>query len=258
MSKGKKKHSKSRVSSVDKKVKAASVQAETKVQEKQPKKLRYCVLFVPNNNHRVRQFSISFDMLLFVTLVGAALLLSIIIYLTSVGMKLQSYEKDIYEKDQIITLLTAENENQQNLLREAKNTIETVTGIQQQETEKANAAGVPDMIPVNVGVKPTEYDKENGVVQFTTGYDTKVLSSADGVVSFVGPDEKYGYVVKIDHGNGYETSYMINCAPTVREKDKVIKGSTLYIVDEDGLDLTYQIKFNGEIMDPMSVIKIDG
>lgn len=237
-------------------VKKPSVKKENK--KPNTKKLRYFVMFVPNNNHRVRQFSISFDMLVFLTGLGAVVMLFVLLTLINTGVKLQEYEKQLNENEQIITLLTADNEKLTKYLREAKVTIDTTTGIQQQEAEKANAAGVPDIIPLNAGVKPTEYDATEGVVQFNTGYGTKVLSAADGVVSFVGENEKYGYEVKIDHGNGYETVYMINCMPQIGDGDKVMKGFTLYSVDEDGLILTYQVKFNGENLDPMSVIKIDG
>ena len=74
----------------------------------------------------------------------------------------------------------------------------------------------------------------------------------------MGESAEYGYVVKIDHGNGYISAYYDHAVPTVSEKDTVIRGSTLFVVDSDNDVLTYQISYEDQLIDPATVMDIDG
>ena len=65
-------------------------------------------------------------------------------------------------------------------------------------------------------------------------------------------------MIKIDHGNGYVSTYKDISEPVVSEGDKIIRGTTLAVMSTEEEKLTYQITFGGEYVDPMTVIEIKG
>ena len=64
--------------------------------------------------------------------------------------------------------------------------------------------------------------------------------------------------LKLDFGNGYESEYLLKDKPQVNEGDRVSRGNTLFTVTTDVTTLSYRVYFNGEVINPMDVIKIDG
>jgi murein DD-endopeptidase MepM/ murein hydrolase activator NlpD len=105
---------------------------------------------------------------------------------------------------------------------------------------------------------PTGYSEETQYVVFHASEGTKIVASGDGTISSVTPNANYGYEVQIDHGNGYFSYYFNESEPIVSEGDKVIRGTTLFIIESDEQKLVYQIAFNNQYIDPMSVIEIKG
>jgi murein DD-endopeptidase MepM/ murein hydrolase activator NlpD len=61
-------------------------------------------------------------------------------------------------------------------------------------------------------------------IDFKANVGDPVLAVADGVVAFAGVKGGYGYVVDVDHGNGYVTRYAHNSRLAVREGDLVRVG----------------------------------
>lgn len=94
---------------------------------------------------------------------------------------------------------------------------------------------------------------------FGTGYGAPILSTADGVVSFAGWDGGYGNLVKIDHGNGYETRYahLSRFAKNIRRGRRVKQGETIGYSGATGLatapHLHYEFRRFGQAVDPRSV-----
>ena len=156
-------------------------------------------------------------------------------------------------------VLQADNETLQAQLREANVTIETKNSAEKQQNEKESLEYIPSGLPLDgqVGV-PSTYSKDKQYITFNTGTGSKVIATGAGTVSYVGESAEYGYVVKIDHGNGYISAYYDHAVPTVSEKDTVIRGSTLFVVDSDNDVLTYQISYEDQLIDPATVMDIDG
>lgn len=94
---------------------------------------------------------------------------------------------------------------------------------------------------------------------FGTGYGAPILSTADGVVSFAGWDGGYGNLVKIEHGNGYETRYahLSRFAKTIRRGRRVKQGETIGYSGATGLatapHLHYEFRRHGQPVDPRGV-----
>lgn len=228
--------------------------------------LKYTVLLVPNNNHRVKQFDISFDLILSVSMLIAVIIFAVVIYVSGTASNIDSLESSLSSsldqneqlKDEIV-LLQAKIEDMESSLREAKVTIDANKTIQQEQAKEQTKASIPTGFPIdNAASIPSEYSADTQYVELTTGFGTKLVAAADGTVESVDQDPVYGYKITLDYGNGYKSVYLIKSAPTVSAGDKVIRGSTLCTVDSDNQVLAYQITFNEIAIDPMTVIEING
>ena len=86
-----------------------------------------------------------------------------------------------------------------------------------------------------------------------------MVAAGEGVVTYAGDSvEEGGYLVTVDHGNGYETDYYCKAAPIVKEKNEVTRGTTLFILDQDSGRLMYRIRYEGDFIDPYTVMNISG
>lgn len=112
------------------------------------------------------------------------------------------------------------------------------------------------------------YDRTMGDWRTHAGIDiasslgTKVLSCANGTVTGVTEDERYGTTVVIDHGAGVVSTYSnLAGTPTVSVGDAVTMGSVIGSVGstalyETGVDphLHFTLAVNGESMDPLEYL----
>ena len=96
-------------------------------------------------------------------------------------------------------------------------------------------------------------------VDYAASIGTKVKSTADGVVSFVGQQGGYGNVVMVTHQGNYVTVYghLSRFAPGLRRGQRVTQGELIAYTGKTGLatgpHLHYEFKINGEHRDPLRV-----
>jgi murein DD-endopeptidase MepM/ murein hydrolase activator NlpD len=94
---------------------------------------------------------------------------------------------------------------------------------------------------------------------FGTGHGTPVKTTADGTISFAGWDGGYGNLIRIDHGNGYETRYahLSRFAPTIRRGTRVKQGQVIGYTGATGLatapHLHYEFRHHGRAVDARTV-----
>jgi murein DD-endopeptidase MepM/ murein hydrolase activator NlpD len=94
---------------------------------------------------------------------------------------------------------------------------------------------------------------------FGTGYGAPVKTTADGTISFAGWDGGYGNLIRIDHGNGYETRYahLSRFAPGIRRGTRVKQGQVIGYTGATGLatapHLHYEIRHHGRAADARTI-----
>ena len=94
---------------------------------------------------------------------------------------------------------------------------------------------------------------------FGTGFGTPIMATADGTISWAAWDGGYGNLVKIEHGNGYETRYahMSRFARGVRRGVKVKQGQVIGYSGDTGLTrgphLHYEFRRHGRAVNPLTV-----
>ncbi|MBO4374241.1 MAG: peptidoglycan DD-metalloendopeptidase family protein [Lachnospiraceae bacterium] len=230
--------------------------------------VRFNVLMVPEGGGNVRTFRTSKDFLVIVVLLMLALIGAAVMYVINNAERDEEYQAKIGALEQRISTLSediivleADNENLQNQLRSANALLESKSVEEEieQETEEVDLSYVPTFLPVFGTVSiPSPYTQENQYITFTTGDGSKVVSAADGIVVYAGESVENGYCVKVNHGNGYETVYYEDNTPYVAEGMKVKRGDTLYEIHGESKVLKYQISYEGQFIDPYTIMDIDG
>jgi murein DD-endopeptidase MepM/ murein hydrolase activator NlpD len=128
---------------------------------------------------------------------------------------------------------------------------------------------LPNISPVNALYNSSSFgyriDPFSGHKAFHEGLDfmantgTPIYAAARGIVSFAEQTPDYGKIVKIDHGSGIETRYAHTSLLVVKAGDRVEKGQKIAEVGSTGRStgphLHYEIRFNGNPLDPRKYLK---
>jgi murein DD-endopeptidase MepM/ murein hydrolase activator NlpD len=86
---------------------------------------------------------------------------------------------------------------------------------------------------------------------------TQVIAAGTGRVAEAGPKGEYGNAIAIDHGGGWQTVYSQLSRIEVAEGDCVAARAPIGKVGTTGLSagphLHFEVRLNGEAVDPMSI-----
>ena len=126
----------------------------------------------------------------------------------------------------------------------------------------------PSGYPVAEGYIGSGYgersDPINGSVEHHLGLDfdappgTEIKAVADGVVTWNGDKAGYGYVIEIDHGNGYMTRYAHNQKNLARVGERVRAGQVIARVGQTGRatgpHCHFEVWLNGRAVNPLTYV----
>lgn len=163
----------------------------------------------------------------------------------------------VQEKDE----LEAKNEELQEKVLVLSDTVNDK--MHQEEKQKALAA--QEYVPTGFPLKGTaSYNKEkteleeNPIATFSASKGTSVIPTAKGTVYSIAGSEENGYIVMIDHGNGYFTVYRNGAEPKVRQGDEVTVATMIFDIEEKHEELGYQIIHNNAYIDPLGLMEAYG
>ncbi len=185
-----------------------------------------------------------------------------------VEIKVQEYEKKQAEEK------AAEAKRQQEAARKAaleraaavssrsaSRTSENVSATATENVSVPADSGI-FMRPVSGGTITSKYGQRSS--GFHTGLDiaiangTPIYAAASGTVKFSGKKGGYGYLVIIDHGNGYQTYYAHCSALYVSAGQTVSKGQNISAVgstgNSTGYHVHFEIRYNGNTLNPQNYI----
>jgi murein DD-endopeptidase MepM/ murein hydrolase activator NlpD len=95
-------------------------------------------------------------------------------------------------------------------------------------------------------------------LDFAAAPGMRVLSAADGIVSFAGRDGNYGKLVEVTHGNGYVTRYAHNSTLLVEVGQTVRKGDAIALMGSTGRStgthLHFEVLREGRPVNPLSFV----
>ena len=160
--------------------------------------------------------------------------------------------------------------NSEEISREV--TEETVTSEPQTAVYKRGTKERPSWAPTGSFRWPTNgsitsrygYRYIFGSSDFHTGLDiansrgTNIYAADGGVVVTAGWSGSYGYLVVIDHQNGYQTYYAHNSSLLVSVGDKVYKGEHIAEMGSTGRatgsHCHFEVRYNGKTQNPLNYL----
>jgi len=140
--------------------------------------------------------------------------------------------------------------------------------IRQMEDRNEALLSIPSIYPA-VGSFTSYFgyrrDPFNGTTSYHDGldiansYGTSIYATADGIVTYSGYNGGYGYMIKINHGNGLQTVYGHNSKLLVSKGSFVRKGQLIAYMGSTGRStgphVHYEVIKNGVKVNPFSYLK---
>lgn len=98
----------------------------------------------------------------------------------------------------------------------------------------------------------------HGGIDIANRKGTAIYAADGGTVTFAGWQGTYGYLVIINHGNGYETYYAHNSSLLVKKGDKVHKGEQIARMGStgraSGSHCHFEVRYNGSRRNPLNYL----
>ena len=184
----------------------------------------------------------------------------------------EEYETEIENLQQKVALLaehvSIENENKS--IEEAKKNpvgipvsgqAEIITDPEETEVQSIAEAGDNSLQNLTVSGEDTSFEDNlmnPYTLEISVSEGAKIIATGNGIVSEVKEDDLYGYLVKIDHENGYETVYRYDEEPKIAKGDEVLKGQMIFEVTKLKGTLAYHILYENTYINPFEMIEISG
>lgn len=238
----------------------------------------FSVLLIPNTGGKSRQFHVSrFSFRLGVGVL-AVLLLAVAGAAAWTGFQFtrqESVRRQVTQQKETIETLEA----QMQALEQEKGTLlaeletmqnETVSDAQNAAEEGAEAetesapekdTSVPRRYPYNgISTVLSDYSAEQPYLSLNTNLDGNVVATGDGMVVTVESDDTYAHIIEVEHNNGYKSRYMCRqeAQTQIQAGAQVQAGDILLTVLTDDTQLDYQILFEEEAIDPLTVFEAKG
>lgn len=229
------------------------------------KKVNYNVLFVPDNDSgTVKHLSVRLETMVIFFAAVAFLVVAALAYCFILSDELNTVNSTALTlKTQVDTLteqnseLVSENESLQEKVAILSDTVNDKV---QQEEERAQTY-VPTGFPIKGTVSYNEDETEidgNPAAIFNASKGTSVIATANGTVSSIAGSAEDGYIVMVDHGNGYYSVYRNGSKPKVSEGDEVTSATEIYNIETGHEELGYQIIQDNKYIDPLELMEIYG
>ena len=186
----------------------------------------------------------------------------------------ETYEDDIELDIGITDIITTDKENQSNVKVAKADVTEAIEdAVEQKEKEEAEKREIEshtvqgvylEVTPVSGIITSRFGNRESIRTSGHTGLDiaapagTPIKAAADGTVTFSGYSGGYGYVVKMDNGNGVETYYGHCSALYVSAGETVEAGDVIAAVgstgNSTGNHLHFEVRVNGSVVNPQNYL----
>ncbi|MCM1386237.1 MAG: M23 family metallopeptidase [Bacillus sp. (in: Bacteria)] len=236
----------------------------------------FSILLISNTGQRNRQFRITrfasrlLIVLLLIVCVAVGGAIWIFAQNPLAGMEQNKLRAQVDEQTQLMQQLEAEKETLSNellaLRQENESLLQTVEQYNEAALAEAEAAanddaGIPRRYPTSgTSGRLSSYSEEQPYLAISTHTEGNIVATGNGTITTVTSDDTYPVIVEVEHDKGYQTRYMCRQEAEVQatEGAQVEAGDTLFTITIDDSQLDYQILFEGEPIDPLTVIEAKG
>lgn len=216
----------------------------------------------------VKQFCVKTDTAIIFFAAVASLIIAALTYCFTLSKELNiANENIVVLKSQIQTVMeenddfAAENEV---LLEKVAILSDTVNDKLHQE-EKREAEQAQSCMPSGFPLRGTAAYNSNEteldgqpIAYFLVAQGTGVIATANGTVSSIEGNGSSGYIIMVEHGNGYYSVYRNGSKPKVSEGDEVTKATELFVIEAGHQRLGYQIIEENIYIDPLDFMEVYG
>lgn len=172
------------------------------------------------------------------------------------ALRIQS-EKIVEENNRLLS----ENEKLQEKVEILSDTVnDKLHQEKMREAQRAKScmpSGYPLKGTASYNANETELDGQP-IAYFQVAQGTGVIATANGTVSSIAGSSDSGYIVMVDHGNGYYSVYRNGSKPKVNEGDEVTKATELFVIEAGHEQLGYQIIEENQYINPLEFMETYG
>ena len=239
--------------------------------QRHKRKETFSILLISNTDRHSRQFQIS---LFFIRLVLFLLLFLCVaagwlVYWVSTTYKEQSsLRTQLNSQKELTQQLQTENKT----LRQTNEQLKTAQAQKETNTKENIAKEAPTAEPEKdnsfssryptqgSSVLQSEYSAEHPCLTINTYTGCNIITAADGTVTAVSSDDTYKYIIEVQHADGYTTRYLCyqDAELKAAEGTQVRVGDILLSINNDNTQIDYQIIYNGDPIDPLTLIDAKG
>ncbi|MCM1143706.1 MAG: M23 family metallopeptidase [Blautia sp.] len=236
----------------------------------------FSILLISHTGRDNRKFHISRAVLrllvvLFVLLCAAVGLMGWMIYkIHPSGGVQKELNAQIASQEETIKQLETEKttlgEEKQILEQENEALRAVVESAKEEETaepepEKESESMIPRRYPSSgISAVLSSYSEETPYLSINTHIEGNIIATGSGVIVSVTSDDTYPVIIEVEHEKGYKSRYMCRQEAEVLTSEGALveAGDTLFTITVDDTQLDYQITFEGEPIDPLTVIEAKG
>lgn len=128
--------------------------------------------------------------------------------------------------------------------------------------EEAEQAAIPSGFPVTGSSTAAEMPEDESELDQAVYYEGSegavVVATGAGTVELVRQNAYGYYEVHIDHGNGYDSIYTNMGSPLIQQGDTVVRGTPLFLIQEDNTLIKYQITKDDALINVYTIMTVDG
>ena len=131
-----------------------------------------------------------------------------------------------------------------------------------EEEASAEEDAIPSGFPVTGSSTPAEKPEDESELDQAVYYEGSegavVVATGAGTVELVRQNAYGYYEVHIDHGNGYDSIYTNMGTPLIQQGDTVVRGTPLFLIQEDNTLIKYQITKDAALINVYTIMSVDG
>lgn len=230
----------------------------------------FSILMISNTGQRSKQLHISRAVLkvlvAFVVLIVAADgLMGWMVYNSySKGSEEESLRAQLAASQELVRQLEEEKLTlgaENTALRQENESIANASAETETESDTDTDEDIPRRYPASGrSTVVASYSEEMPYLSINVNMGGIIVAAGSGTVIQVTSDDTYPVIIEIEHDKGYRTRYMCHQATEVSatEGAQVESGDTLFTIMADDTQLDYQITYDGNPIDPLTVIEAKG
>lgn len=238
----------------------------------------FSLLLLSNSGRKNRQWHVSkavfclLSTLLLLICIAVGVMGYMLYQVFSTDAKQEDLRAQLEEQKQLAEQLKAENEELSNAKQRLETELETYSqsadaGEEEaeektgEETEADSESGIPRRYPSSgTSTLVSSYTEEQPYLSINTHEEGNIVATGDGTVTAVTSDDDYPVIVEVEHAKNYKTRYMCRQAADVQATRgaQVEAGDILFTITTEDTQLDYQILFEDEPIDPLTVIEAQG